>query len=159
MEISFENINLNEGKLIIDSVINGPYIDFTKISPTDLQGFPMNTGDEHDWIIRNDFQIVERLLLNEKSEFLYKEIKATGYPNPSGDVFHLEIESNQDDNVDLFQVNENFEIENKFIHLQYNNIALSLHNPEYQNNYYRIYYKIYTNSEKYYGSGDLKVIE
>jgi hypothetical protein len=159
MEISFENINLNDGKLFIDSVITKPYIDFTKITATDFQGAPMNSVDENDWTIRNDFQIPERLIFNENSEFLYKDLALIEYPNPFNDIIQLRIDINQDENIDLFLVNENFEIEQKVTQLQSGNYAFLLDNPDYIGNYYRLYYKIYSDNEKYYGSGDLKVDE
>lgn len=159
MEISFDNINLNNGKLYIDSVITRPYIDFTKITATDEQGVQMNSGDENDWIIRNEFQLVERLIFNHKSEFLFKDIKIFEYPNPTRGIFHLHIDITQEEIIDLFLVNENFEIEKKFIQMQSGNIAILLGNPDYAGNYYRLYYKIYSDNGKYYGSGDLKIKE
>lgn len=159
MEILFENINLNEGKLFIDSVITKPYIDFTKITSTNSQGEPTNNGDENDWIIRNDFQLVERLLFNENSVFSYKDIELIEYPNPLNDIIQLQIDNSQIEYVDFFLVNENFEIEQEFIQLQSGNYAFLLDNPDYNGNYYRLYYKIYSDNEIYYGSGDLKVEE
>jgi len=159
MTIFFENINLNDGKLIIDSVITKPYIDFTRITSTDIQGVPMNSGDPNDWIIRNDFQLIERLLFNENSEFMYKDLELIEYPNPFNDIIQLRIDINQDEQIDLFLINENFEIEQKFIQLQSGNYSLLLDNPEYNGNYFRLYYKIYSDNGIYYGSGDLKVDE
>ena len=159
MTISFENISLNDGKLIIDSVINKPYVDFTKITSIDIHGIPMNSGDPNDWIIRTDFQPIERLLFNENSGFLFKDLELVEYPNPFNDIIQLRIGINQDERIDLFLVNENFEIEQKFIQLQSGNYSLLLDNPNYNGNYYRLYYKIYSDNEIYYGSGDLKVDE
>ena len=159
MTISFENINLDDGNLIIDSVITKPFIDFTKITLKDIQGVPMNSGDPNDWIIRNDFQLVERLLFNEKSKFMYKDLALIEYPNPFKDIIKLQIDINQDEQIDLFLVNENFEIEQKIVQLQSGNYALLLDNPDYDGNYFRLYYKVYSNNAIYYGSGDLKVDE
>ena len=159
MTISFEDLNLDNGKLIIDSIITKPYIDFTKITLTDMQGVPMNNGDPNDWIVRNDLQLIERLLFNEKSELIYKDLELIEYPNPFNDIIKLRIDINQDEQIDLFFVNENFEIEQKIVQLESGNYALLLDNPDYDGNYYRLYYKVYSKNAIYYGSGDLKVEE
>ncbi len=157
MEISFENTVLNNGKLYIDSVINKPYIDFTSFTACDIFGTSMNSGDESDWKIRNDFQMIERLLFNVNSELLYRDLELYAYPNPLSYVISVQININQNEKIDFFMVNENFEIERKIVQLQSGPYYFLLGYPEYDGYYYRLYYKIYSDNETFYGSGDLKV--
>ncbi len=159
LEISFGNTHIKDGSLQFDSIMNRPIIDFTRISGIDIIGEPTSIKDTNDWIIRSDYHAIERLIFNEPSEtFQTKEMHIAGFPNPFYYDLFLYFDLSQDEQLDLFLVNENFEIEKEFLRVQAqaNNIAHLLNNPDYTGLYYRLYYRIYSEDANYYGSGDLK---
>ncbi|MGB1242594.1 MAG: hypothetical protein ACPG49_08735 [Chitinophagales bacterium] len=158
MEISFDEINLTGGELYIDSVITEPILDFTNITMTDIFGVPMNDGDENDWIIRSDFEVIERLIFNENSEsFLERDLEISSYPNPFNKEIRMLTDFDENDRMDLFLVNENFEIETKIIQLPPLDVYAFRFDNLKEDTYYRLYYRVYSENETYYGSGDLKV--
>jgi hypothetical protein len=158
--VNMEELNLKNGLIKVDTVINNAAVDFTSLTERDLQGISMNGGDINDWCVRTDWDIVERLVFNLKTIATPSgNTKLIEYPNPFSGSLLLNLAIPPESKIDLFLVNSNFEIEQKFIGLQYGNAALLIDNAKYQGNYYRLFYRIYSVSEQYYGSGDLKVLD
>lgn len=158
-EISFGNIHINEGILHTDSIKNKPIIDFTRIFGVTVTGDPTSVKDPNDWIIRSDFHAIERLIFNESSKiFQTKEMQIVGFPNPFYNNLYLSYVVSPDEQMDLFLVNENFEIEKEFLWVQAeaNNIVHLLNHPDFKGHFYRLYYKISSGDKNYYGSGDLE---
>ncbi|MCK4661403.1 MAG: hypothetical protein KAT68_00950 [Bacteroidales bacterium] len=156
--INIEELVLENGYIRVDSVITHAIVDFTVITETDEQGAAMNSGDPYDWNIRINWDLIERLFLNLKTlSTSPNDIEIVEYPNPFDDIIHLHLDISQEKVADLFIVNNNFEIEQKLLGLQGGRYSLLLDNPDYSGNYYRLYYKIYSESDEYFGSGDLKV--
>ena len=157
LKISFGNIQIKDGILHTDSILNKPIIDFTRISGIDIIGQATSIKDPNDWIIRSDFHSIERLIFNEPSDaFQTKEMRITGFPNPLYNTLYLNFDISQNEQLDLFLVNENLEIEKKFLKVQANSFALLLDNPIFKGHFYRLYYKVYSVDKNYYGSGDLE---
>ena len=133
-------------------------MDFSNISETDDIGVPQNISDVNDWCINTNWEAVERLVFNMKPvTTLSSSIKLVEYPNPNAGFFILHLDIPLECKADLFLINTNYEIEQKFIGLQPGRVAMQLKNTLIKGQYYRLCYKIYSNLEQFYGSGDLKL--
>jgi len=158
--LNMEGLNLTNGDIKVDTAIYNSIVDFTGITARDIQGFPVNAGDINDWAVRTDWDVVERLVFNLKTQAtLSGNIQLVEYPNPFIGSFILNLDIPSESKIDLYLVNTNFEIEQKILGLQHGNAALLLNNSEYKENYYRLFYRIYTDSQQFYGSGDVKAQE
>ena len=156
--VNIENLDIRNGLIKVDTVINHAIVDFTNISMTDIQGVPMNQGDINDWGVRANWDVIERLVFNLKPvNTPSSNIQIREYPNPLKRNCTFYTGMSLGSKVDLFLVNANFEIEQKFKGLSYISFGLQLNNTVKLENYYRLYYKIYSDTEQFYGSGDLNL--
>lgn len=154
--INIEDLNLTKGIIKVDSAVNQPIIDFTSISMLDLIGNPVTSGDINDWVIRTDWDIIERLVFNVKTPITTSSsYHLIEYPNPFYRALCLYTNMLPDHKVDLFLVNANFEIEQKYKGIPFRSCTLLMDNSV-KGNYYRLYYRIYSDSEQLFGSGNLK---
>lgn len=158
-QVNTEDLNLLNGQIAVDEVINQAIVDFTGLTETDYQGVSMNTGDPNDWIIRTNWEIIERLVFSLKAQNTASGIiQLIEYPNPFDQAFQMSLPIPEESKMDLFLVNTNFEIEQTFKALQPGNLAFLLDNPAYRGNFYRFYYRIYSGADQFYGSGDIKAM-
>lgn len=156
--IDIEDLKLENGLIKVDTVIKESIIDFTGITMRDYFGNFINSVDANDWIIRSNLEVIERSVFNVKTNNSnLNAINLFGYPNPFSDIIRIELNIPIGCNADLFLVNTNFEIEKIIKGIQSCTISLLLDNPAYKGNYYRLFYKIYSDSEQVYGSGDLEI--
>lgn len=159
-EIIAEGLNLINGQIKVDTIINNSNIDFTTISENDVNGWPITLEDKTDWNIRTNWEVEERFVFNLKTQnTLPSTIKLIQYPNPFVSIFNLQLAIPQECKADFYLVNSNFEIEQKFIGLSTGNAMLQLNHNLNKGKYYRLYYKIYSGSEQFYGTGDLKIMK
>lgn len=158
--LNMEGLNITNGDIKVDTAIYHSIVDFTAITARDIQGFPVNGGDINDWAVRTDWDVVERLVFNLKTPAtLSGNIELVEYPNPFIGSFILNLDIPLDSKIDLYLVNTNFETEQKILGLQHGNTMLLLNNSEYKENYYRLFYRIYSDSQQFFGSGDIKAQE
>lgn len=158
--LTIEDLELKNGKIVVDSVVNKSIVDFTNISMFDYQGASMNNGDPNDWKIRTSWEVIERLVINTKLQnTLAGSLEMIEYPNPFNSVFQMQLPISQGYMAELIFVNPNFEIEKVIRELQPGNHAFLFENPAYIGNYYRLYYRLYSDSDEYFGSGDLQISE
>lgn len=156
--IKFDNITISSGKLNVNSVINHGIIDFTTISSNNYQGHLLDKPDKNDWIIRNNLHIIERLIFNVSTNTLGSaSLKIIQFPNPFEYSFQVIMPKNC--TVDIVIVNENFEIMTELSNLKYSNFLIQMKDDKFKGNYYRLYYKIHSGGNVFYGSGDIKVKE
>jgi hypothetical protein len=156
--IKMNDLSVTKGQILVDTTIFAPILDFTTLTMTDYQGVPMNVADPTDWNIKTFFESVERIVFNLNVDApLPGLIQLTEYPNPFQDMIQMHLDIPTSSKIDLFLVNLNFEIEQKFIGLQAGRYSFLLDNPNFKGNNYRLYYKIYDNLTCLYGSGDLLV--
>lgn len=156
--VNIEGLNFKNGLIKVDTIINNAIVDFSNITETDEIGVPMNMGDANDWCIRTNWEVIERLVFNLKPvTTLSNAIKLIEYPNPINGIFILHLDIPSECKADLFLINTNYEIEQKFIGLQPGRVMMQLNNTLIKGHYYRLCYNIYSNSEQFYGSGDLKL--
>lgn len=158
--VNTEGLDLKNGQIKVNTVVNQAIVDFTGLTERDITGVPLNAGDINDWFIRTDWEIVERLVFNLKTlTTLTGSAELFEYPNPFTGSLIMNLGIPQESIIDFYLVNANFEIEQIFRGLQPGNVSLLLDNEKYKGNYYRLYYKVYTDSAQLYGTGDLKVNE
>jgi len=156
-DLVIDDLHLINGIILTDTIIYKPIIDFTKLSMTDYQGWPINNVDADDWGIRTDFDVIERSVFSLKTSSIPNSFVINAYPNPSADLITIEADIPTDYRMDLILVNENFEIEKRFMHFQFAYFQFLIDETIDPGNYYRFYYRIYSFSEQYFGSGDIKV--
>ena len=153
-----EDLSLLSGVIKTDTVLKQGIVDFTKLSETDVNGWPMNTPDASDWGIRTSWDAVEHLVFNVKETSTPAgTIQLIGYPNPLAGILRLQLAIPAESTADLFLVNQNYELEQKFVGLAPGVYAMQLSNPAYTGNYYRLCYKINSGTLQLYGTGDLKI--
>ncbi len=150
-----------EGKLIPDTILRHPILDFTQITMRDNNGMIQSTEDEGDWKIRNKWNPVETQLFQLK----YNSTNHGGnfliaYPNPMENSLNLKFISQQNKPLDFLLVNPNMEVERTFLNLNNTNMQLQIDNPAFNGGYYRLYYHYHPDSSySIYGSGDIKFSE
>lgn len=155
--IEFEGLSVTNGIIIIDSIVNNPIIDFTKIKSTSDLGNTIYDHSSNDWEISNYWELCERSLFNLKIEtMLESEISVYEYPNPFKDIIQLDIKKPENYNIDLLLVNKNYEIEYSINNISAKNLALDFSANKIKPDYYRLYYRIHNQGNQYFGSGDLK---
>ena len=159
-EINAEGMDLINGQIKVDTIINNSNIDFTTITENDVNGWPITQEDKADWIIRTQWEDAERFIFNLYTQnTLPRNIKITQYPNPYVSQFNIHMDLPQEYWAIFYIVNSNFEIEQNFIGVTSGNTILQLNHNLIKGKCYRLYYKIYSESESLYGSGDLKIME
>lgn len=157
-DIVLDNLDIIKGTIITDTIIHHPFVDFTKISMTDPNAWPIDSADSSDWGIRTDFGVIERLAFNLKTaETIPGSIVLHAYPNPTAGIISIQADIPDSDRTNFVLVNENFEIEKKLMRLEGGFNQISLGDGLYSEKYYRLYYKISSDTEQHYGSGDIKI--
>jgi len=153
-------LNLINGQIKVDTIINKSIIDFTTISENDVNGWPITLEDKTDWNIRTNWEVAERFVFNLKTQNTFPStIKLIQYPNPFVHIFYLRLDIPQQSKADFYLVNSNFELEQKFVGLSSGSMMMHLDHNLNKGQYYRLYYKIYSASEQLYGTGDLKIMQ
>ncbi|NVO20706.1 MAG: hypothetical protein HXX13_13475 [Bacteroidetes bacterium] len=156
--LSFGSMKITKGVLVMDTVIHKPAIDFTAITMTDYQGVPMNAGDPQDWVIHNNWAPLEASIFH----LIDPSTNAGGdyaivYPNPLGSSMIMHFSSSVIAmHADHILVNQNMEVEKIFPGLPATNVQFLLDDPAYKGEYYRLYSRIYDDTFRVYGYGDLK---
>ncbi len=159
-EIIAEDLNLKNGRIKVDTTINLSIVDFTTVSEKDYNGWSTTPEDKNDWIIRTNWETAERFVFNLKTVTTPSStITLIEYPNPFITYFNLRLDIPLGSKADLYMVNANYEIEQRFIGLSPGNFILQLDHSLGKGKYYRLCYKIYSGSVQLYGTGDLKIME
>ncbi len=154
-----EDLSLLNGVIKTDTVLNQGIVDFKNLSETDVNGWPMNTPDATDWGIRASWDAFERLVFNLKETATPAgSIQLIEYPNPLAGILSLQLAIPAGSTADLLLVNQNYELEQKFVGLAPGVYVMQLNNPAYTGNYYRLCYKINSGTVQLYGTGDLKIV-
>ena len=157
-DIVIDDLHLINGKIITDTIIHKPIEDYTKISMTDYNAWPINNADVNDWRVRTDFDVIERLVFNIKTATtIPNSYTLLTYPNPAGNVIAIETNFTISNKFDFILVNENLEIEKKFMQLQGYHFQFIIGENLNSGDYFRFYYRIYSDTEQYFGSGDIKI--
>jgi hypothetical protein len=156
--VSIEDLSLTNGKIKVDTIIYKPIFDFSKISETDYNGWPITIADPNDWNIRETWSMEERFVFNLKpaSTLAYQAVLAA-YPNPCNQYLALNMNNPESTTTDFVVVNANFEVEQIYNGIQSNVCMFNMNGISNPGDYYRMYYRINT-SENFYGSGDVKTL-
>ncbi len=158
--INIAGSNIKNGIIVVDSVINHSLIDFTSLSENDVNGWPITQLDTNDWGIRTNWELAERLIFNQSTLTTLGGLsQLIEYPNPFVTIFRLELDIPLGSKMDFYLVNQNLEIEERFIGLLRGSTMIQLINSSYKGNYYRLYYRLYSDIQQCYGSGDIKEME
>ncbi len=158
--VIIEDVNLSNGKIKVDSTIYEPIADFTRISGTDYNGWPMTTPDPNDWNIRENWSMEERFVFNLKPvNTQASPAVMAAYPNPCNQYLAFNMNNPESTTTDFVVVNANFEVELIFQDIQSTICMFDMGNISNVGDYYRIYYRINSGSEQFYGSGDVKTLK
>lgn len=157
-DLVMDDLHLINGKILADTIIHKPIIDFTKISMTDDYGMAIDSADINDWGIRTDLSVIERSVFSLKTaSTISNSFVVNAYPNPPADRITIEADIPADYGMDVILVNENFEIQKRAMHSQFPYVMFLIDETINSGDYYRFYYRIYSGSEQFFGSGDVKV--
>jgi len=157
--VSIEDLSLTNGKIMVDTVINKPISDFTQISKTDYNGFPITIADSNDWNIRQIWSTEERFAFNLKPATTPESPSVlAAYPNPCNQYLALNMNNPELSSTDFVVVNANFEVEFVFSGINSNVCMFNMNGISNPGDYYRMYYRI-NSSENFYGSGDVKTLK
>jgi len=156
---NIEGLNLTNGKIIVDTTINEPIADFTQISQTDYNGWPMTNPDPNDWIIRENWSMEERFAFTLKhANTQTSPAVLAAYPNPCDEYLAFNMNNPESTTTDFVVVNTNYEVEFVFNEVKSNNCMFFINGISNLGDYYRIYYRI-NSTVDFYGSGDVKTFK
>ncbi|MFZ4548503.1 MAG: hypothetical protein ACOYN4_13750 [Bacteroidales bacterium] len=158
--VNIEDLNLTNGKIKIDSTINEPIADFTQISGTDYNGWPMTTPDPNDWNMKENWSMEERFAFNLKPvNTQASPAVMAAYPNPCNQYLAFNMNNPESTTTDFVVVNANFEVERVFSGIKSNICMFDMNAISNPGDYYRMYYRVNSGSVNIYGSGDVKILK